>query len=98
MKILIAEDDAVASQLLQSTLERMGHEVVGARPGTEAWKTLARTPVRVVVGDWMMPGMDGLEFCRRVRARPNTPSHCFIHLPAFKNDPENDALAAASRD
>ncbi|PYK78588.1 MAG: response regulator, partial [Verrucomicrobia bacterium] len=39
MKILIAEDDAVASQLLQSTLERMGHEVVGTRTGTEAWKT-----------------------------------------------------------
>ena len=61
MKILIAEDDAVASQLLQSTLERMGHEVVGTRTGTEAWEAFDRAPVRVVVSDWVMPGMDGLE-------------------------------------
>ena len=47
MKILIAEDDAVASQLLHLTLERMGHEVVVTRTGIEAWETFDRAPVRV---------------------------------------------------
>ena len=89
MKILIAEDDAVASQILQLTLERMGHEVVVTRTGTEAWETFDRAPVRVVVSDWMMPGIDGLEFCHRVRARPNTPYTYFILLTALNTGAEN---------
>src|SRR5438046_10088885 len=93
MKILIAEDDAVALQLLQSTLEVIGHEVVGRRTGTEAWETFDRAPVRVVVSDWMMPGMHALEFCRRVRARSNTPYTYFILLTALKTRPENYDLA-----
>ena len=93
MKILIAEDDAVALQLLHSTLERIGHEVVVTRTGIEAWETFDSLPVRVVVSDWMMPGMDGLEFCRRVRARPNTPYTYFILLSALGTSPENFVLA-----
>jgi sigma-B regulation protein RsbU (phosphoserine phosphatase) len=86
MKILIAEDDAVASQLLQSTLERMGHEVVGTRTGTEAWEAFDRAPVRVVVSDWVMPGMDGLELCRRVRARPTGPENYDLATEAGIDD------------
>ena len=89
MKILIAEDEAVASQVLQLTLERMGHEVVVTRSGTEAWESFDRAPVRVVVSDWMMPGMDGLEFCHRVRARPNTPYTYFILLTALDTGAKN---------
>ena len=89
MKILIAEDDAVASQILQLALERMGHEVVVTCTGTEAWETFDRAPVRVVVSDWMMPGIDGLEFCHRVRARPSTPYTYFILLTALNTGAEN---------
>src|SRR5207302_4225449 len=89
MKILIAEDDALASQVLQLTLERMGHEVVVTRTGTEAWDTFDRTPMRVVVSDWMMPGIDGSEFCHRVRARPNTPYTYFILLTALTTGADN---------
>jgi DNA-binding response OmpR family regulator len=63
MKILIGEDDPVDLQLLQLTLERMGREVVVRRTGTEAWETFDRAPVRIIVSDWMILGMDGLEFC-----------------------------------
>ena len=93
MKILIAEDDAVDLQLLQLTLERMGHEVVVTRTGTEAWETFDRAPVRVIVSDWMMPGLDGLEFCHRVRTRPNTPYIYFILLTALGASAENYVLA-----
>ena len=93
MKILIAEDDAVDLQLLQLTLERMGHEVVVTRTGTEACETFDRAPVRVVVSDWMIPGLDGLEFCHRVRTRPNTPYTYFILLTALGASAENYVLA-----
>jgi sigma-B regulation protein RsbU (phosphoserine phosphatase) len=94
MKILIAEDDAVASKILHLMLERGGHDVVVTRTGTEAWETFNRDPVRVVVSDWMMPEMDGLEFCRRVRTRPKTPYTYFILLTALSTSPENYDLAA----
>jgi sigma-B regulation protein RsbU (phosphoserine phosphatase) len=94
MKILIAEDDAVALKLLQLTLERMRHEVVVTRTGTEGWETFDRAPVRVAVSDWMMPGMNGLEFCHRVRARPDTPYTYFILLTAVGTSAENYDLAA----
>jgi phosphoserine phosphatase RsbU/P len=93
MKILIAEDDAVSSSVLELTLERMGHEVVVTRSGTEAWETFDRDPVRVVVSDWMMPGIDGLEFCRRIRARPKTPYTYFILLTALSTSSDNYDLA-----
>lgn len=93
MKILIAEDEAVASSVLELTLEGMGYEVVVTRAGNEAWETFDRTPVRMVVSDWMMPGMDGLEFCRRVRARPKTPYTYFILLTALNTSSENYELA-----
>ena len=93
MKLLIAEDDAVTASVLQLTLERMGYEIVVTCTGTEAWETFDRDPVRVVVSDWMMPGIDGLEFCRRVRARPKTPYTYFILLTAQTTSPENYNLA-----
>ena len=93
MKILIAEDDAVASSVLELTLERMGYELVVTRSGTEAWEAFDREPVRVVVSDWMMPGIDGLEFCRKVRARSQTPYTYFILLTALTTSPENYNLA-----
>jgi CheY-like chemotaxis protein len=72
--------DGTAS-VLQLTFERMGHEVLVTRSGTEAWETFDRQPVRVVVSDWMMLGIDGLEFCRRIRA---TDPHLLL-LPQNKH-------------
>ena len=51
--------------ILRLALRKLGHEVVEAVDGAEAWKMLAQEPVRVVVSDWSMPTMDGLELCRR---------------------------------
>ena len=93
MKILIAEDETVASSVLQLTLEQMGYEVAVTCTGTEAWETFDRDPVRMVVSDWMMPGMDGLEFCRLVRARPKTPYPYFILMTALSTSAENYDLA-----
>jgi CheY-like chemotaxis protein len=68
MRILIAEDEPVSQRLLSRVLTGMGHEVVAASDGEEAWRAFKRQPFRVVVTDWMMPGTDGLELTRRIRA------------------------------
>jgi diguanylate cyclase (GGDEF)-like protein len=82
MKILIAEDDLLSSLILRKTLEKMGHEVVSVVDGAEAWQRLEQEDVRLVISDWMMPRMDGLEFCRRIRSRRNTPYVYVILLTA----------------
>lgn len=68
MKILIAEDDAVPRAVLESTLTKWGHEVVVTADGNAAWELLAREDApKMAILDWMMPGLDGPELCRRVR-------------------------------
>ena len=89
MKILIAEDDPVSSRILQLSLESTGHAVVSTACGETAWKAFDAEPVRVIVSDWMMPGMDGLDFCRKVRARPKTDYTYFILLTAIHTGREN---------
>lgn len=89
MKILIVEDDPVSRKLLEATLVREGHEVVVAVDGRQAWEMFDRDPQRVVISDWMMPEMDGLELCRRVRARPKTPYTYFILLTAIDASRDN---------
>lgn len=69
MRLLIAEDDAVSRRALEATLVRWGYEVLVAADGSEAWRLLqAPGAPRLAVLDWMMPGADGVELCRRLRA------------------------------
>ncbi len=68
MKILIAEDDAVSRRLLSATLLTWGHEPVIAEDGDAAWAHFTGAdPPALIILDWMMPGIDGAELCRRVR-------------------------------
>src|SRR5438045_2520105 len=68
MDILVADDDRSARFLLSSTLIELGHSVTEATNGCEAWEAWKRKHHRLVISDWMMPGVDGLELCRRIRA------------------------------
>jgi two-component system, cell cycle response regulator len=67
VKVLIAEDDAVSRLTLRRAIEQLGHEVLVATDGTDAWDLYRQHTVDVIVSDWLMPGMDGLDLCRRVR-------------------------------
>lgn len=69
MKVLIAEDEMIASRVLEAALVKLGHEPVVTADGEIAWEMLRTQPVRVVVSDWQMPRLDGLELCRQIRAR-----------------------------
>ncbi len=68
MRVLIAEDETVSRRILEAMLQKWGHEVVSACDGNAAWEALrAPDAPRMVILDWMMPGMDGIEVCRKVR-------------------------------
>ena len=69
MKVLIAEDDPIASRVLEAALRKLGHEPLFAADGEAALEILRTNPVRTVVSDWKMPRLDGLELCKRIRAR-----------------------------
>lgn len=71
MRILIVDDDLLMRQFLASILEGQGHEVEQAEDGMDAWEKFREQPTRVVITDWRMPRMDGLELCRRIREDPD---------------------------
>lgn len=68
MRILIAEDDFTSRTILTGLLQRFGHEVVVTVDGAEAWQAMQQPEApKLVILDWMMPEMEGLEVCRRIR-------------------------------
>lgn len=67
MQILIIDDDPIATAVLESTLRAAGHEVVMATDGRAGWRAFSAAPYRLVISDWLMPELDGLELCRRIR-------------------------------
>jgi two-component system, cell cycle response regulator len=83
MRILIAEDDGVSRLVLRQAVQKLGHECLAAADGLEAWDLFRRTDCDVVISDWMMPGLDGIELCRRVREDPRVAYPYFILLTAL---------------
>ncbi len=68
MKILIVEDEPISRRLLEVSLRKWNYEVVAASDGREAWELLKGPEApNLVISDWMMPHMDGLELCKRIR-------------------------------
>lgn len=67
MRILIADDSAVARLILQNALTRLGHAHEVAEDGEHAWELFQRGGADLVISDWMMPGMNGDQLCRRIR-------------------------------
>jgi signal transduction histidine kinase len=68
MKILIAEDDYVSRLLVKKAVAKAGHETIVAENGKAAWEAYQKEGPHMVISDWMMPQMDGVELCRRIRS------------------------------
>jgi len=94
LKILTVEDDPVARAVLRQSLLRLGHEVLEASDGEGAWEQVQREPVRVVVSDWQMPRLSGLDLCRKVRGRVGGEYVYFILLTSSDATEENQRTAA----
>lgn len=85
MRILIAEDEPVSRRLLEAKLVKWGYDVVVTCDGDEAWRALqAIDAPRLAILDWMMPSMDGVEICRRVRAESREVYTYIILLTALQ--------------
>ncbi len=70
MRILVVDDLPMFRNLIGTLLSRWGHEVILAEDSRQAWEYLKRDPIPMVVTDWIMPRMDGLQLCRRIRSSP----------------------------
>jgi two-component system, cell cycle response regulator len=83
MKILIADDDAVSRRVLEEFLRKWGYQVASVANGADAWALLeADDSPRIAILDWMMPELEGVEVCRRVRARSDRAYTFLILLTA----------------
>jgi len=83
MRILAAEDNPVFQAMLKSLLKKWGYDVVIARDGGEAWAALQSPDApRLAILDWMMPVLDGVEVCRRVRGAAKEPYIYILLLTA----------------
>jgi two-component system, cell cycle response regulator len=67
MRILVADDEATTRLVLKALVTKLGHQCLIAEDGLGAWELLTSEPIDVLLTDWMMPGLDGLQLCRRVR-------------------------------
>ena len=72
-QVLIVDDDEEIRQLLSVYLEGAGYQAHTAADGEQMWQVLASRPVDLIILDLMLPGDDGLELCRQLRARRNIP-------------------------
>ncbi len=88
LKALLAEDDPDIQLVARLSLKRAGFQVVLASTGTEALAKVAAEKPDVALLDWMMPEMDGVEVCRRLKADPETAAIPVIFLTARSQDAE----------
>jgi len=87
-RILIVEDEEPLTLLLRYNLEAEGYEVDIAARGDDAEIKLKESPPDLVLLDWMLPGLSGIELCRRVRARTDTERMPIIMLTARGEESE----------
>jgi two-component system, cell cycle response regulator len=84
MKILIVEDDLMQRRFLQVILTQSGREVVAAADGEAAWDMLQKERIQIVITDWMMPVLSGLELIQRIRAA-DLPHYTYLVLLTSKS-------------
>jgi two-component system cell cycle response regulator len=88
MRILIADDELVSRKMLSAILKRFGHEPLEAVDGDQAWQELEKADApRLALLDWNMPGLDGPEICRRLRARSGS-RYTYVILVTSRAQPE----------
>jgi two-component system cell cycle response regulator len=92
MRVLIAEDSTVARKLLERNLQQMGYEVVAAEDGAKAWDAYQHAPTPIVITDWEMPHMNGVELCRAIRQHP-TEHYTYLMMLTARGQKEDKLQA-----
>ena len=88
LRVLVADDDAGCRMVLRATVERLGHECRVAADGDEAWRLFDEEQPDVLITDWMMPGLNGPELCRRVRQH-EADGYTYVILATALGEHEN---------
>jgi CheY-like chemotaxis protein len=94
MRVLAVEDDKLSMAVIRRSLERLGHSVLEAEDGEEAWGIWQKERPRVIVSDWQMPRLDGLGLCKRVRTHEGRDYVYFILLTGTGGSVKNRSAAA----
>ena len=87
-RILVVEDEEALTTLLRYNLDAEGYDVETVGRGDDADTRLKERVPDLVVLDWMLPGLSGIELCRRLRARPETKQLPIIMLTARGEESE----------
>jgi len=99
MRVLLADDSALGRRLVEATLSRAGHDVTSVADGEEAVAAFARLSPPLVILDWLMPNVDGVEACRRIRVLPGGPDAFVLMITARDQSADLlDALGAGVDD
>jgi len=99
MRIVIAEDEDVTRRLLERALTQAGHEVVSTADGEAAFAAWSEAPAPIVITDWMMPRMSGVELCRRIRETPGVPyTHILVVTTLSPGEHTLEAFRAGADD
>jgi sigma-B regulation protein RsbU (phosphoserine phosphatase) len=88
MKIVIAEDEKISRKILEMALIKAGHDVVAVENGIKALESIQKDVPDMLITDWMMPDLDGVELCHRVRAL-NLSSYVYIIFLTALTQKEN---------
>jgi sigma-B regulation protein RsbU (phosphoserine phosphatase) len=89
--VLVVDDQAMQRLIVRRTLQKLGHRVVEASCGESALEILRREPVDMVISDWVMEGINGVELCRLLRGLNDLPYIYFILMSS--RDTREDLLA-----
>lgn len=97
MRVLIADDDPLAELHVRSVVAPLGHSIESAGSGVEAWEKYLAFRPHVVVSDWLMPELSGLDLCRRIRQTENKEETYVIIITALSESSHRiEALGAGA--
>lgn len=82
MRVLVADDDSLLLEVMRELINSLGHECRTVGDGESAWQHLLADGADIVISDWLMPGLNGVQLCERVRATPAIEYPYFILLTA----------------
>ncbi|MGB7181774.1 MAG: SpoIIE family protein phosphatase [Burkholderiaceae bacterium] len=91
LRVLVVDDQDIQRLIVRRALEKLGHQVREANSGASALVSLEKEPADMIISDWLMDEMDGLELCRAVRNRANHPYIYFVLMSS--RDSRDDLLA-----